>query len=93
MRQLLAHAGESALPQQPRRNASHGVADSEAGFDTPSRADGASCADVGISSSEKQTLDVVTDHPMIPLDHLALWLGVGEGGRVSQMMHSLESSH
>ena len=42
----------------------------------------------GISPSEKRTLDLVTDHPMIRREHLALWLGVSEG-RVSQMMHSL----
>ena len=42
----------------------------------------------GIRPSEKRTLDVVTDHPMIPREHLALWLGVSEG-RVSQVMHSL----
>ena len=42
----------------------------------------------GISPSEKRTLDLITDHPMIPRDHLANWLGVSEG-RVSQMMHSL----
>ena len=42
----------------------------------------------GISPSEKRTLDLVTDHPMIPREHLANWLGVSEG-RVSQMMHSL----
>ena len=42
----------------------------------------------GISPSEKRTLDLVTDHPMIPREHLAIWLGVSEG-RVSQMMHSL----
>ena len=42
----------------------------------------------GISPSEKRTLDLVTDHPMIPREHLACWLGVSEG-RVSQMMHSL----
>ena len=30
----------------------------------------------------------MTDHPMIPREHLATWLGVSEG-RVSQMMHSL----
>ncbi|MYD52391.1 MAG: helix-turn-helix domain-containing protein [Dehalococcoidia bacterium] len=41
-----------------------------------------------ISPSEKRTLDLITDHPMIPREHLALWLGVSEG-RVSQMMHSL----
>ena len=41
-----------------------------------------------ISPSEKRTLDIVTDHPMIPREHLALWLGVS-GGRVSQMMRSL----
>ena len=42
----------------------------------------------GVSSSEKRTLDLITDHPMIPRKHLALWLGVSEG-RVSQMMRSL----
>ncbi len=42
----------------------------------------------GISPSEKRALDLITDHPMIPRDHLALWLGVSEG-RVSQMMRSL----
>ena len=42
----------------------------------------------GISPAEKRTLDLVTDHPMIPRGHLALWLGVSEG-RVSQMMRSL----
>ena len=41
-----------------------------------------------ISTSERRTLDLVTDHPMIPREHLSCWLGVSEG-RVSQMMHSL----
>ena len=42
----------------------------------------------GISPSEKQTLNLIADHPMIPREHLALWLGVS-AGRVSQMMHNL----
>ena len=42
----------------------------------------------GVSPSEKRTLDLTTDHPMIPREHLALWLGVSEG-RVSQTMRSL----
>ena len=42
----------------------------------------------GVSPSEKRTLDLITDHPMIPREHLALWLGISEG-RVSQMMRSL----
>ncbi len=42
----------------------------------------------GVSPSEKRTLDLITDHPMIPREHLAAWLGVSEG-RVSQMMHGL----
>ena len=42
----------------------------------------------GLSPSEKRTLDIITDHPMIPREHLATWLGVSEG-RVSQMTHSL----
>ena len=38
----------------------------------------------GVSPSEKRTLDLITDHPMIPREHLALWLGVsgGESARV-----------
>ena len=42
----------------------------------------------GISPSEKRTLDLITDHPMILREHLANWLGVSEG-RLSQMMHNL----
>ena len=42
----------------------------------------------GVSPAEKRTLDLITDHPMIPREHLACWLGVSEG-RVSQMMQSL----
>ena len=42
----------------------------------------------GITPSEKRTLDLITDHPVIPRAHLATWLGVSEG-RVSQMMHNL----
>ena len=42
----------------------------------------------GLSPSAKRTLDLVTDHPMIPREHLANWLGVSEG-RVSQMVRSL----
>ena len=42
----------------------------------------------GVSPAEKRTLDLITDHPMIPREHLANWLGVSEG-RVSQMMRSL----
>ena len=45
----------------------------------------------GLTSSAKRTLDLVTDHPMIPREHLARWLGVSEG-RVSQMMHSLNDT-
>ena len=33
----------------------------------------------GISLSEKRTLDLITDHPMIPPEHLAHWLSVSEG--------------
>ena len=42
----------------------------------------------GVSPAEKRTLDLITDHPMIPREHLAIWLCVSEG-RVSQMMRSL----
>ena len=40
------------------------------------------------TSSEKRTLDLITDHPMIPRKHLARWLGVSDG-RVSQVMRNL----
>ena len=33
----------------------------------------------GVSQSEKRTLDLITDHPMIPREHLATRLGVSEG--------------
>ena len=42
----------------------------------------------GISPSEKRMFDLVIDHPMIPREHLGIWLGVSEG-RISQMMHTL----
>ena len=42
----------------------------------------------GMSSAEKRALDLITDHPMIPREHLARWLGVSDG-RVSQMTRSL----
>ena len=42
----------------------------------------------GLAPSEKRTLDLITDHPMIPREHLATWLGVSEG-RVSQVMQGL----
>ncbi len=42
----------------------------------------------GLTPSEKRTLDLITDHPMIPREHLAIWLGVSEG-RISQMIHNL----
>ena len=45
----------------------------------------------GLSPSEKRTLDLIIDQPMIPREHLATWLGVSEG-RVSQMTHSLVKS-
>ena len=53
----------------------------------PERMVGAATA-FGVSPAEKRTLDLITDHPMIPREHLARWLGVSEG-RVSQMMRSL----
>ena len=47
--------------------------------------------DFGVSPSENQTLDIITARPMIPRDHLALWLRVSEG-RVSQVIRSLVSA-
>lgn len=42
----------------------------------------------GVSPAEKRALDLITDHPMIPREHMARWLGVSDG-RVSQMTRSL----
>ncbi len=42
----------------------------------------------GLSPSEKRVLDLLTDHPMLPREHLGRWLGVSEG-RLSQVMRSL----
>ena len=42
----------------------------------------------GLSPAEKRALDLITDHPMIPREHLARWLGVSDG-RVIQMTRSL----
>ena len=88
VREHVSHPGSREIPRQPRGEALHRVAGAEAGFAAPSRADGAGCGYLRISPSEKRTLDLITDHPMIPREHLANWLGVSEG-RVSQMMHSL----
>ena len=42
----------------------------------------------GLSPAEKRAMDLITDHPMIPREHLSRWLGVSDG-RVSQMTRSL----
>ena len=42
----------------------------------------------GVRPAEKRALDLITDHPMIPREHLARWLGVSDG-RISQMTRSL----
>ena len=86
-RQLVPHAGGREHPRQLRRRASHGVTGAEALIPRPERMVEAAPT-FGISQSEKRTLDLITDHPMIPREHLACWLGVSEG-RVSQMMRSL----
>ena len=44
----------------------------------------------GLSPAEKRALDLITDHPMIPREHLARWLGVSDG-RISQMTRSLDT--
>ena len=43
---------------------------------------------LALTPSEKRTLDLITDPPMIPREHLERWLGVSEG-RVSQMLYGL----
>ena len=45
----------------------------------------------GLSPSQKRALDLITDHPMIPREHLARWLGVSDG-RLSQMTRSLANT-
>ena len=58
-------------PRQPRRRASHGVAGAETGLDTRPERMVQAAPGFGVSPSEKRTLDLVTDHPMIPREHLA----------------------
>ena len=74
-----AYASRGGGPQSPERK--------RASIPDPERMVGAAPA-FGVSPSEKRTLDLITDHPMILREHLATWLGVSEG-RVSQMMRSL----
>ena len=59
----------------------------QASIPTPERMVRAAPA-FGLRPSEKRFLDLLTDHPMIPRDHLVRWLGVSEG-RVSQMVCGL----
>ena len=92
VRTLVRHAGDGDLPtaapaegprtQSPERK--------RASLPRPERMAQAAPAS-GVSPLEKRTLDLITDHPMIPREHLALWLGVSEG-RVSQMMRSLANT-
>ena len=46
---------------------------------------------LGVSPAEKRVLNLITDHPMVPRQHLARWLGVSDG-RVSQMTRSLQDT-
>ena len=76
---MSAYGKPGGGPQSPERK--------RASIPDPERMAGAAPA-FGVSPSEKRTLDLITDHPMIPREHLATWLGVSDG-RVSQMMRSL----
>ena len=78
---VISYASRGGRPgtQSPERK--------RASLPRPERMAGAAPA-FGVSPAEKRTLYLITDHPMIPREHLATWLGVSEG-RVSQMMRSL----
>ena len=89
-RQLVPHAGGRERPRQPRpgwRSPPHHRSGSEHRCPAPSEWRRLR-RPFGVSPAEKRTLDLIADYPMIPREHLALWLGVSEG-RVSQMMRSL----
>ena len=75
-----ADAGGRFHPETPERK--------RASLPDPQRMAQAAPA-FGVSPSEKRALDLITDHPMIPREHLARWLGVSDG-RVSQMTLSLQ---
>ena len=81
----LEHVSSQGIPG--RRPSTDSPERKRASIPNPERMAGAAPA-FGLRPSEKRTLDLITDHPMIPREHLALWLGVSEG-RVSQMTHSL----
>ena len=74
-----ASPGERPLAESPERK--------RASLPDPERM-AQSAPAFGMRPSEKRTLDIITDQPMIPREHLATWLGVSEG-RVSQTMRSL----
>ena len=80
----------SSQGSRGRRSSTESPSRKRASIPQPERMVEAALA-FGVSPAEKRTLDLVTDHPMIPREHLAIWLGVSEG-RVSQMMHSLVNS-
>ena len=59
-------------PRQPRRKAFHRITGAEAGIDTPHPEQMAQAAPAfDVSPAEKRTLALITDHPMIPREHLA----------------------
>ena len=68
---------------------SPGGAGAQAGVPCPTRSGWYSLPrPSGSAHAEKRALDLITDHSMIPREHLARWLGVSDG-RVSQMIRSL----
>ena len=89
LRQPALLAGVHQHSGQPEPGALHRAAGAQAGVAARHGAHGFRRRPAfGLTPSEKRTLDLITDHPMIPREHLARWLGVSEG-RVSQMLHNL----
>ncbi len=83
----LEHVISRGTPGRRRRPLTTSPERKRASIPDPERMTQAAPA-FGVSPAEKRTLDLITDHPMIPREHLATWLGVSEG-RISQMMRSL----
>ena len=81
LEQMVAQAGAGgrSLTETPERK--------RASLPDPERMV-ASAPAFGVNPAEKRVLDLITDHPMIPRQHLARWLGVSDG-RLSQMTRSL----
>ena len=82
------HADGSQLRGPSARDASPGLAGSQAASVPTPELMVREAPAFGMTPTQKRAFDVITNNPNIPREHLALWLAVSEG-RVRQVMHGL----